>query len=342
MKSPECWKPSWGEMELRGPIDLAVEVTDRCNLRCAYCYARSARTSLPFTLEQYEKLLRVVFNDIRPFSVTLTGGEPLLREDFLQVLEMTVQGGIRVAFNTNGTLINSRIARSLASLQRTHPVDVQVSLDSHLQVVHDSARQGHVQVLRGMAKLESAGVNFSVGVVLHRINAGTVLETLQWLEERGVRRIHLMNVMPTAGYARRYADFALSSEEYSSLWRSILEYHAAVDTVLDHPFCRSMYDRRQLLQKENCLAGYTRAAILQSGDVAPCSIARSLVLGNIYEDAWSAIWDSLEARAVREMSVNPCVESLARQGIEWPPEDGAVRVQLEHRNSGGNLNTGSS
>ena len=73
--------------------NLRISVTDRCNLRCAYCMPEEHYTWLPRRdLLTFEEILRLVdvFTELGVDRVRLTGGEPLLRSD-LHVLVETVE-----------------------------------------------------------------------------------------------------------------------------------------------------------------------------------------------------------------------------------------------------------
>jgi cyclic pyranopterin phosphate synthase len=109
----------------RPVTNLRVSVTQRCNLQCIYCHAegeRSPEAELP--LEDIREILRVAATlGIR--SVKFTGGEPLVREDILEIVR-AAPGGLESSMTTNATLLEG-YARDLkeAGLSR-----INVSLDS--------------------------------------------------------------------------------------------------------------------------------------------------------------------------------------------------------------------
>src|SRR5262249_48014950 len=82
-ESAECAKPT---LDTHGrPLgDLRISVTDRCNLRCAYCMPEEEYTWLARKdILRFEELCTLVdvFTDLGVTKVRLTGGEPLLRRD---------------------------------------------------------------------------------------------------------------------------------------------------------------------------------------------------------------------------------------------------------------------
>ncbi len=109
----------------RKVTNLRVSVTQRCNLRCVYCHAEGERSpEAEISLPDIREILRVAASlGIR--SVKFTGGEPLVREDILEIVR-AVPEGLESSMTTNGILLG-RYARDLkeAGLSR-----INVSLDS--------------------------------------------------------------------------------------------------------------------------------------------------------------------------------------------------------------------
>ena len=96
---------------------LRVSVTDRCNLRCHYCmpevdYAWLPRDTL-LTFEEITSLTRA-FSEVGVDRVRITGGEPLLRRDILDIVRRASERGLWVVVGTNGVSITENLARRLS------------------------------------------------------------------------------------------------------------------------------------------------------------------------------------------------------------------------------------
>jgi cyclic pyranopterin phosphate synthase len=110
---------------------LRVSVTDRCNLRCAYCMPEAEYVWLPReTLLSFEEIaaLTDAFTDLGVDRVRITGGEPLLRRDLPNLIEqLAARPAIRdLALTTNGVLL----AEQAAALRRAGLHRITVSLDT--------------------------------------------------------------------------------------------------------------------------------------------------------------------------------------------------------------------
>jgi cyclic pyranopterin phosphate synthase len=136
--------------------DLRVSVTDRCNFRCQYCMPADGLPWLDrraiLSFEEIERLVRV-FASLGVDELRLTGGEPLVRRDFPQLVSMLsgVDGLRDISLTTNGYLLE-RDAEALvaAGIQR-----VNVSIDSlqRDRFFHITRRDSLPQVLRGLDAL---------------------------------------------------------------------------------------------------------------------------------------------------------------------------------------------
>ena len=127
---------------------LQWHITERCNLRCAHCYQNGySGEELRFedllsVLGQFKDSLRLWRNKARRFQVrghiTVTGGEPFVRRDFLDLLEVFSANREHFSFAilTNGSFIDTAMARRLRKLG---PTFVQVSIEG-TQATHDKIR----------------------------------------------------------------------------------------------------------------------------------------------------------------------------------------------------------
>ena len=141
------------------PLVLVWNVTSRCNLDCVHCYSTSA-----FGDElSHEEALSAV-DEFRRAGVKVllfSGGEPLLREDVLELGKASSDSGIFPCLSTNGTLITKEFARGL---KEAGFIYVGVSLDG-LRGTHDEFRRREGAFREAMAGMERAAVEgMKVGV----------------------------------------------------------------------------------------------------------------------------------------------------------------------------------
>ncbi len=97
----------------RRPI-VVWNATRRCNLSCVHCYTDSRDKLYPNELTTEEA--KTMIGDLARFGVPallFSGGEPLMRQDVIELAQFARQAGIRPVLSTNGTLITAEVARRL-------------------------------------------------------------------------------------------------------------------------------------------------------------------------------------------------------------------------------------
>jgi cyclic pyranopterin phosphate synthase len=186
---------------LQRPLEsLRISVTDRCNLRCAYCMPEREYVWLPrddlLHFEEIRELVGVfVAAGVR--RLRLTGGEPLVRKDLPQLVAMLagLPGIEDLALTTNGVLLAEHAsALKAAGLHR-----VTVSLDT-LQKERFLALTGRDQlhqVHEGIQKVRDLGLALKINTVVMRgTNEDEVCDLLEFGSQVGaeVRFIEYMDV----------------------------------------------------------------------------------------------------------------------------------------------------
>jgi len=191
--------------------DLRISVTDRCNFRCVYCmpkevfgkdYAFLERREL-LTFEEIARLARI-FSGLGVEKVRLTGGEPLVRRNLEQLIELLAAiPGLDLTLTTNGSFL-ARKARALkaAGLKR-----ITVSLDALDDAVFRRLNDVDfpvAKVLEGIEAAAAAGLApIKVNMVVKRgENDTSILPMARHFRESGhiLRFIEYMDVGHTNGW----------------------------------------------------------------------------------------------------------------------------------------------
>ncbi len=175
----------------RVATDMRVSLTDRCNLRCAYCMPAEGLDWLPspelLTDDEVVRLVRIGVELLGIREIRFTGGEPLLRRGLTRIVERVAALRPRpeLSITTNGIGL-ARTARALrdAGLDR-----VNVSLDTlRPAAFRELARRDRLaEVLDGMAAAAAAGlVPVKVNSVLMRgVNDGEARDLLRFCVAHG-------------------------------------------------------------------------------------------------------------------------------------------------------------
>lgn len=122
---------------LRAPICLTWELTYACNLRCRHCLSASG-TAVPRELTTAEAC-RVIdeLAELHVFYVNVGGGEPMLRDDFVTLMEYAIHRQVGVKVSTNGSCLDERMADWIRDMPY---FDVQISIDGATPAANDAIR----------------------------------------------------------------------------------------------------------------------------------------------------------------------------------------------------------
>ena len=194
----------------RVATDLRVSLTDRCNLRCAYCMPPEGLDWLPsadvLTDDEIVRLITVGVELLGITTVRLTGGEPLLRKNLeLLVADIAALSPVpEIALTTNGIGLAARAEKlAAAGLRR-----INVSLDTLDPEIFAklSRRRRLSDVLDGIAAAREAGLQpvKITTVLLRGVNDHEAFDLLQWAmaERVQLRFIEQMPLDPQHGWKR--------------------------------------------------------------------------------------------------------------------------------------------
>jgi cyclic pyranopterin phosphate synthase len=226
---------------------LRLSVTDRCNFRCAYCLPHGSVKSLAeepaLSTEEIRRLVEG-FAAMGLWKVRITGGEPTLRRDIVELVEMvsSVAGVRRVALSTNGY----RLIELAGALREAGLVALNVSVDT-LDRERFRAITGHDllgRVLDGIEVARSLGLSVKINAVLRREMTESELdEFFAWARRESVS-IRFIELMPTADNRAYFEAQHLSSSRLQAKlvaegWRRLPREEGAGPAVdFAHPGAR--------------------------------------------------------------------------------------------------------
>ena len=262
------------------PFLISWNITKRCNLRCRHCYLDSAELEGAGDLPTDEAFRFVdEIASLNPNSmVILTGGEPLLRPDCLDIAEYASHKGLTVVLGTNGTLLDDSLARDI---KKRDVKGVGISLDSTTPAYHDSFRGldgAWKKTIDAMDVLRRNGIDFQVQLTITRENKDELPGIIDLAHTKGARAVNLFFLVCT-GRGQDMTD--LTPQEYESVLRFIVEAEQRYEgRIMVRARCaphvlrvaRMTSPESSLLRGETsgCIAGTGYLRISPDGYVTPC------------------------------------------------------------------------
>lgn len=174
---------------VRHPLQGQWELTCRCNLKCRMCYTDPFNTADKIRQElPTDEILRIMQDivDAGCMYLTLTGGEPLARPDFLDIYRAAKQHGLMITIFTNATLITDRIADVWAAHP---PQNIEVSLYGHTSAVYEGTtqRQGsHADCRRGIKRLMDRHLPLTLKTPAMTLNRDEIIPMYRWAQAQGI------------------------------------------------------------------------------------------------------------------------------------------------------------
>lgn len=185
---------------------VGFAVTEHCNLRCPHCIRDDVTTVRSLEVELIERVVEEAQELYGSIVVSLTGGEPLLHQEFDRIVDIFSVRDVPYRFVSNGWHFR-RIAR-LAD--RYPPQAVRLSLSGATEASHDAerGRGSFGRVLRSAAVLTSRRVPFYLPLVVDRRTRREMRTAVDLAETLGAVGVTFILPQPTPGSAARDSDLA--------------------------------------------------------------------------------------------------------------------------------------
>jgi len=297
---------------------LQWHITDRCNLRCRHCYQNDYRGPGPDfrhllgILDQYEMLLGALGGNGKriPGQINITGGEPFVRKDFLELLKEIRRRGIPFAILSNGSLLDQATARFLETLA---PRFVQLSLEGG-EAMHNAIRGkgDYARVVGSLRLLKKAGIRTLVSFTAHRENFRDFPAVADQCRRIGVDRLWSDRLIPEPA-GNGSGPETLSQDETKELF-SVMATESTRRGILRRRSPIAMHRALQFLvtgeRPYRCNAGFGLITVMPDGTVLPCR-RLPISAGNLFQTSLTKIYvESTLLRRLRDPSlIGKCCES---------------------------------
>ena len=273
------------------PFGLLAELTYSCPLSCPYCSnpLNLADFRDELTTAEWQRVLAEA-QELGVLQLHLSGGEPLLRRDLVEIVNSAHELGLYTNLITSALGLSRRRAEQLRAAGLDH---VQISIQADEPAVSDriAGTPSFERKIEAARVAKELGWPLTVNVVLHRHNIDRVAEILRLAEELAADRIELANTQ-YYGWAWRNRAALLPSK--AQLERAEVVVRAArarlegrMDVIYVLPDYYSQYPKP-------CMGGWGKRqlTVAPNGDALPCPAAHALPLprASVREDSLAWIW----------------------------------------------------
>lgn len=270
---------------------LQWHITERCNLRCQHCYQDNYKNN-----ELSFETLVSIFDHFKRFltqleelathkltaHINVTGGEPFVRKDFFELLEIFYAHRNRLSFGilSNGSFIDENCAIKLKKLS---PSFVQISLEGN-EETHDQIRgQGHFQqCISALKHLQKQGIKTLISFTAHQQNYQQFQEVAEIGRQLKVDRVWSDRLIPFGSGSELQT---LNSEQTLHFFQMMSETKKQIEKKWFNQTEVALHRALQFLVGGNayrCSAGKSLLTIQPNGDVYPCR-RMPIKVGNVLE-----------------------------------------------------------
>ncbi len=277
---------------LKGPHQLAFDITNQCNFRCLHCYNSSGENWVTEEEMSDEEVLEFI-DDVaamQPLNFCFCGGETLLRKKLLYLCaEKLRNGNVKyVSMVTNGYLIDEIIARDLVNSGINR---IQVSIDGADAKTHERLRQkagAFEQVIKAVHLSKNSGMEIEVAFCPTTFNIEQIRDMHRLCADLEVNRLRIQPLMFLGRANENLEAIAPSPMQYRQLVKTIheLEKRGLPPPIewgdpVDH-----LVRFRSLC--EHCVPF---VSVKANGGIA-ASAYLPLVVGNVKKHKLSEYWDA--------------------------------------------------
>lgn len=295
--------------------------TNKCNLRCSHCYHQNQKRNVAsqdnseMDFNEVKQMLldlkKVSSNWSLDSKFHISGGEPLLRGDLMDILDYSRGLDITTRILTNGTLITPEKAREI---QKRGVKSLQISIDG-TEETHNQIRgrdYAYEKAIEGIRNSSNNGIIVTVSMTAMKSNKDDFEGVIKSSIKAGARIVGFQSYVPNPSLGLSDPEF-LDSEETYNLFRKTerlaREYKNRIHVLQTEVLWQILQDDNQLkeLSREKmkylggCSAGYFSLSILANGDVYPCR-RLPIKIGHIKDGIKRIVLESKVMRELRNLS----------------------------------------
>ncbi len=299
------------------PLSGAFELTSRCSLDCKMCYIHRSEfdreaISCEKPTEWWMNLAKQA-KDAGMLMLLLTGGEPLIRNDFEKIYLESRNLGLLVSVNTNATLIDENKVRFFAD-NPPNRLNITLYGMSDETYVNLCGKTGMFErVISAVRALKQAGVNIKLNFSVTQYNRHDVEKAYAFSRELDVPIQHVSYMFPpvrTCGEADRLSPIEAAGEHFK--WQKLRLGDKALSDYLD----RKLNSRAAASEKINCRAALSTFWITWQGMMTPCGM---MPQPSVRADDFSSAWSLIRSERERICFPSKCLECSLRNVCDICP-----------------------
>jgi radical SAM protein with 4Fe4S-binding SPASM domain len=278
----------------RIPLNGSISLTQRCNLHCAHCYCYIDSSLQEMDYDQVCRILDDIA-DAGCFWLLLTGGEPLLRPDFLDIYTYAKKKGFIITLFTNGTLLTSSVADYLKEYP---PFSIEITLYGATKETYEKVtgvRGSFERCYDGIARIIDRKLLLKLKATVSTLNQHEISQMQDFAYDLNVDFRFDAVLIPTLNGSMIPSRYRLApehavaldvaDEKKSNAWRQLCTSNA------------HLQGRQRLFM---CMAGINSFHIDSFGVLRPCEMVRPYKY-DLHANTFNEAWNSMENKVLENV-----------------------------------------
>ena len=246
--------------------NIHILLTHKCNMRCIHCYMAAGNAlSDELSTKQWKDAIERLSEAISSTEIVFSGGEPLTREDSIEIMSFAKKLGHRVVLFTNGTLVNSNNIQAILKCVD----EIQMSMEGTTKDSYERVRGKHTfdKFIRSLRIIKDYEIPLTIAVTLIPVNVSDIEENLvSFLKDFDYERVRVRinGKIEKEGNAKDLPAFFFEEEKRTG--RIVTKITSELVSI---GYTKRMKHKRNV-RFYNCGIGCS-ITIDSNGEIYPCS-----------------------------------------------------------------------
>lgn len=273
-------------IDLSLPLALQIELTERCNFKCPFCYNNSGiRKESDIHLEEMKRILFDLKALGGVFLCVLSGGEPLLyKDELLELMDILHEDKVGMVLITNGYFMDEEFVKKICKYDWYW---IQISLDSSIPIIHDEIRGvegSYSRAINAISLLKKYGLPVAISSVICDKNVDDIEGIVKKAVEHNVDCVMFSQVFPVGR--------TLLNPKLQLNLMQKMKYNRMINKVTKKYSAKVLVRSAQPFNKQKNVPRYGMI-IRPNGDVK-IDCTSEQVVGNAFLSPIKYIWDDIK------------------------------------------------